>query len=51
MDAAAQDGDRVTVDFEGKIDGEPFQAARPKPSSSWWAKARCSRSLKMPCAA
>ena len=24
MDAAAQDGDRVTVDFEGKIDGEPF---------------------------
>jgi len=24
QDAAAQDGDRVTVDFEGKIDGEPF---------------------------
>ncbi len=24
LDAAAQDGDRVTVDFEGKIDGEPF---------------------------
>ncbi len=25
QDAAAQDGDRVTVDFEGKIDGETFQ--------------------------
>ena len=24
QDAAAQDGDRVTIDFEGKIDGEPF---------------------------
>jgi len=24
QDAAAQDSDRVTVDFEGKIDGEPF---------------------------
>lgn len=24
-DAAAQDGDRLTVDFEGKIDGEAFQ--------------------------
>ncbi len=23
-DAPAQDGDRVTIDFEGKIDGEPF---------------------------
>jgi trigger factor len=27
-DAAAQDGDRVTVDFEGKIDGEPFQGGK-----------------------
>src|SRR5512140_2629460 len=26
-DAAAAEGDRVTVDFEGKIDGEPFQPA------------------------
>ncbi len=25
---AAQDGDRVTVDFEGKIDGEPFQGGK-----------------------
>lgn len=24
MDAGAQDGDRVTIDFEGKIDGEAF---------------------------
>ena len=24
MDAAAQDGDRATIDFEGKIDGETF---------------------------
>lgn len=24
MDSAAHDGDRVTIDFEGKIDGEPF---------------------------
>ena len=28
MDAAAQDGDRVTVDFEGKLDGEPFQGSK-----------------------
>jgi trigger factor len=27
-DAQAQDGDRVTVDFEGKIDGEPFQGGK-----------------------
>ncbi len=27
-DAAAQDGDRVTIDFEGKIDGEPFQGGK-----------------------
>ena len=28
QDSAAQDGDRVTVDFEGKIDGEPFQGGK-----------------------
>ena len=28
MDAAAQEGDRVTVDFEGKIDGETFQGGK-----------------------
>jgi trigger factor len=27
-DAAVQDGDRVTVDFEGKIDGEPFAGGK-----------------------
>ncbi len=27
-EAAAQDGDRVTVDFEGKIDGETFQGGK-----------------------
>ncbi len=27
-DASAQDGDRVTVDFEGKIDGEPFAGGK-----------------------
>ncbi len=27
-DAPAQDGDRVTVDFEGKIDGEPFNGGK-----------------------
>jgi trigger factor len=27
-DAAVQDTDRVTVDFEGKIDGEPFQGGK-----------------------
>jgi len=27
-DAAAQEGDRATVDFEGKIDGEPFEGGR-----------------------
>ena len=25
---AAQDGDRVTIDFEGKIDGEPFEGGK-----------------------
>ena len=28
QDAAAQDTDRVTVDFEGKIDGEPFEGGK-----------------------
>jgi trigger factor len=28
QDAAAQDDDRVTVDFEGKIDGEPFAGGK-----------------------
>ena len=28
MDAGAQDGDRATVDFEGKIDGEVFQGGK-----------------------
>jgi trigger factor len=28
LDAAAEDGDRVTVDFEGKIDGEAFEGGR-----------------------
>jgi trigger factor len=28
QDTAAQDGDRVTVDFEGKIDGEAFEGGK-----------------------
>lgn len=28
LDGAAQEGDRVTIDFEGKIDGEPFQGGK-----------------------
>src|SRR4051812_20175788 len=28
QDAATQEGDRVTVDFEGKIDGEAFQGGK-----------------------
>jgi trigger factor len=28
QDAAAQDGDRATIDFEGKIDGEPFAGGK-----------------------
>ena len=28
QDASAEDGDRVTVDFEGKIDGEPFEGGK-----------------------
>ena len=28
MDAAAQDGDRATIDFEGKIDGETFPGGK-----------------------
>ena len=30
----AAEGDRVTIDFEGKIDGEPFSGGKAKPSSS-----------------
>lgn len=28
QDAAVQEGDRVSVDFEGKIDGEPFEGGK-----------------------
>lgn len=28
QDQAAQDGDRATIDFEGKIDGEPFEGGK-----------------------
>jgi trigger factor len=28
MEAEAQEGDRVTIDFEGKIDGEPFAGGK-----------------------
>lgn len=28
LDSAAQDSDRVTIDFEGKIDGEPFSGGQ-----------------------
>lgn len=28
LEGAAQDGDRVTIDFEGKIDGEPFEGGK-----------------------
>ena len=28
LEAPAQDGDRVTIDFEGKIDGEPFAGGK-----------------------
>jgi len=28
QEEAAQDGDRVTIDFEGKIDGEPFEGGK-----------------------
>lgn len=28
MDSGTADGDRVTVDFEGKIDGEPFEGGK-----------------------
>ena len=38
---SAAEGDRVTIDFEGKIDGEPFEGGKARPSSSSSAKARC----------
>ena len=50
-DEPAVDGDRVTVDFEGKIDGEVFAGGKAKTSSTWSAKARCWPSSKTPCAA
>jgi len=28
LDEVAQDGDRVSIDFEGKIDGEPFEGGK-----------------------
>jgi trigger factor len=50
-DAPAQDGDRVTVDFEARSTVSLSPAARPTTSSSSSAKARCSRSSRTPCAA
>jgi trigger factor len=47
----AAEGDRVTIDFEGKIDGEPFAGGKAEASSSSSAKARCSSSSTRPCAA
>ncbi len=32
--AAAEKGDRVTIDFVGRMDGEEFQAARARASTS-----------------
>ncbi len=42
----AANGDRVTVDFVGTIDGVEFPAARLKTTPSCWAKAACCRSSK-----
>jgi trigger factor len=50
-DQAAQDGDRVTVDFEGKIDGEAFAGGKAEDFQFHVGEARCSRSSKTPCAA
>ncbi len=47
-DDAAKNGDRVTLDFVGKIDGVEFQAARPMTSHSCWAKAACCPSSSKP---
>jgi trigger factor len=47
----AEEGDRVTIDFEGKIDGEPFTGGKADGFSSSSAKARCSSSSTSPCAA
>jgi len=41
----------VTIDFEGKIDGEPFDGGKAEASSSSSAKARCSSSSTRPFAA
>lgn len=39
----AQDGDRVTIDFEGKIGGEPSMVAKPKASVSDWRRPNAQR--------
>jgi FKBP-type peptidyl-prolyl cis-trans isomerase (trigger factor) len=45
-DTAAKDGDRVTVDFVGKIEGEVFQGGSAEDFASCWAKAACCRNSK-----
>jgi len=50
-DEPAQDGDPSPSISPARSTARPSKAARPKASSSWLAKARCSRSLKMPCVA
>ena len=51
VDAEAQDGDRVTIDLKARSTVSLLPVAKPLISSFWLAKARCSKSLKMPCAA
>ena len=45
---AARESDRVTVDYEGRIDGQPFEGSRRRtwPSSS--ARGRCCRKSTAP---
>lgn len=37
VERAAEDGDKVVINFVGSVDGEEFEAVRPKTSNCNWA--------------
>ena len=45
---ASQDGDRVTLDFAGTIDGVPFEGGKAEGFPSCWARVACCPSSRKP---
>ena len=51
VEREAADGDRVTVDFRGTLDGQPFEGGKRRISPSIWARGACCRNSSRRCAA